>query len=322
MSAGVSSTRPNCPVPSVSSTGSEVCPKRAISKSWMAAAPFIAIAVNASASRSERRGRCTPVLMTWPPSIAIAGRPSARATTQAWSNSRSEARARRSGRNCSNVPMGAEGSGADANCSIRTLFGRFPMEIVLTARRSISGWRLTAERSLLALKREAHVGQADRDRADRNLALHHHRDPARVVREPNENAALGFEYALRFEDRLHDDAVERSRRHLDALPLVDLDLHVIALLVVVRREQDRPSGRQGLCAHIIERGEQVVHARRHVDRGSVVVRRLVRFLVEANVDILLIGALAQVFHEPARVERLGVDVALGPVANLVELRDE
>src|SRR6185312_15754470 len=150
----------------------------------MAAAPFIAIAVNPPTSIMERSGRCTPVLMTWPPSIATAGRPSARATTQAWSNSRSAAPARRSGRNCSNVPMGAAESGTGANCSIRTLFGRFPTEIVLTDRRSISGWRLTGERSLLALEREAHVGQADRDRSDRNLALHHDRDPARVVREP------------------------------------------------------------------------------------------------------------------------------------------
>ena len=144
MRTGVSSTIPKRPEPSVSSTGSEVFPHIAISKSWIAAAPFMATAVNPPSSTRERSGRCTPVLITCPPSIAMTGRSCFFASAQAAIRARREEPVRRSGRKRSKDPWGAKGSGAGANCSTRTLVGRSATGMVRTSDRSISSRGLNA----------------------------------------------------------------------------------------------------------------------------------------------------------------------------------
>src|SRR6266481_3410344 len=63
----VSAAMPNWPSPRPASTSSEVLPARAISKSWMRAAPFMAMPeTNPRFIRSIRTGP-RPTLMTWPP---------------------------------------------------------------------------------------------------------------------------------------------------------------------------------------------------------------------------------------------------------------
>ncbi len=144
MRVGVSSTIPNCPVPRVSSTGSEVLPHIAISKSWIAAAPFIASAVKAPRSSKASKGRWTPVLMTWPPSMPTTTFRPSTASRQASSSARKDSPVRMSGRNRSRLPCGARGSGAGANCSTRTFVGRAATGMVRTFVRSISSRGLRA----------------------------------------------------------------------------------------------------------------------------------------------------------------------------------
>ncbi len=78
MNVPVSSTIPKLPWCRCASTSSEVEPARAISTSWIAAAPLSARWVMTPCSMRAIRHGDTPTLTMWPPHIATTGRPARR----------------------------------------------------------------------------------------------------------------------------------------------------------------------------------------------------------------------------------------------------
>jgi hypothetical protein len=68
ISRPVSSAMPNVPSPSPAATSSLVPPNAASSKSWIAAAPFMATCVSTPRSRRWISSGPSPTLMTCPPS--------------------------------------------------------------------------------------------------------------------------------------------------------------------------------------------------------------------------------------------------------------
>ena len=54
-----------------------------------------------------------------------------------------------------------------------------------------------------------------------DFAFHEHRNPAVVIREPDEDSALGNENAVAIEHRFHLDRVHRADRGLELFPAVD-----------------------------------------------------------------------------------------------------
>src|SRR6267154_1983424 len=94
---------PNAPAPRPASTSSEVLPARAISKSWIRAAPFMAREVIKPRRMRSMRIGPRPTLITWPPMPQRMGLRCLRAVWMAARRLRRSAAARKLGREARNL---------------------------------------------------------------------------------------------------------------------------------------------------------------------------------------------------------------------------
>src|SRR5579883_1318765 len=164
------------------------------------------------------------------------------------------------------------------------------------------------------------VTQVQIERAEAQLRLHLQDDVRGIVREPDLRLAMLREDATRLDDRLHDDGVERARRHLDPLPAQDADRDRVRLRVEVLVERVRVPDVERERAHEIQE-RAVVERVRHRRLRRLPIQHEIRAVgVDLVVALADLSPFVEMLREPERRHRARVEPALERVVHVVEDR--
>ena len=174
------------------------------------------------------------------------------------------------------------------------------------------------------------------DAPESDFALHEHRNPAVVVREPDEDAAIGIEDAVTVEHGFHLDRIHRTDGCLERLAPVDQHLQFVALLAAHRRKARCVPDGQGHRPHVVERRHDAMFhaldsdrgiggaldlAGLHVGKHRVGEPRLLALAVEPDDGSIVERALVEVLAEDFGHESLVAHAGIDRIVHGVDARD-